>query len=211
MRGASHPLVVVYADESCLGNGRAGDNPGGAAGLIEYRQPGSGELVRRDFWVGEPATTNNRMALRSVIEAFRILSAKGRSLSVRFVTDSNYIVKGMTEWVRGWMARGWMRKGGQIENLPLWKAAVEAVRPFEVEFKWVGGHAGHPQNEYANFLAMRAARTRENSGGAVASGFDEWLAAERAKGRMHGTVDAFPDASEFRPMRPLPASATGRL
>src|SRR5262245_10460013 len=67
------PLVAVYADESCLGNGREGSNPGGAAGLIEYFNPATERLSRFDYWVSEPATTNNRMALRSAIEAIRIL------------------------------------------------------------------------------------------------------------------------------------------
>lgn len=211
MTRAPHPLVAVYADESCLGNGRAGDNPGGAAGLIEFRRPRTGEMARRDFWVSEPSTTNNRMALRSVLEAFRILAAKGKPLCVRFVTDSNYIVKGMTEWAPGWIGRGWRRKGGEIENLELWQAAVESVRPFAVEWRWVAGHAGHPQNEYANFLAIRAAREQGQSAGAVDSGFEEWLAAHRTAGRMQAETDSFPDPNDFRPARPLPASSTGRL
>ena len=70
---AGAPMVAVYADESCLGNGKQGDNPGGAGVLVEYRTRG-GEVVRRDLWVAEPATTNNRMALRSAIEAFRAQS-----------------------------------------------------------------------------------------------------------------------------------------
>src|SRR5512143_168367 len=65
------PMLAVYADESCLGNGREGSNPGGAAGVIEYVHAETGNLTRWDYWVSEPATTNNRMALRSVIEAFR--------------------------------------------------------------------------------------------------------------------------------------------
>lgn len=208
--GAPHPLVVVYADESCLGNGRAGENPGGAAGLIEFRRPRTGDVVRRDFWVSERSTTNNRMALRSVLEAFRILSAKGKPLCVRFVTDSNYIVRGMSEWVHGWAARGWRRKTGEIENLELWQAAVSSIDKFEVEWKWVAGHAGHPQNEYANFLAIRAAREQSNSGGAVESGFDEWVQAQRTAGRMKGDTDAFPDPKDFRPARSLPRSSAGR-
>lgn len=208
--GAAHPLVVVYADESCIGNGRAGDNPGGAAGLIEYRKPRGGEIVRRDFWVSEPSTTNNRMALRSVIEAFRILSAKGRALSVRFVTDSNYIVRGMTDWVHGWAARGWRRRTGEIENVALWKTAVDAVHGFETEWRWVAGHAGHPQNEYANFLAIRAARALSDSGGAVDSGFDDWLAGHRAADRMRAETDAFPEPGDFRPTRTLPGSSARR-
>ena len=70
------PLVAVYADESCLGNGREGSNPGGAGGLVEFIDPRTGALRRWDFWVSERPTTNNRMALRSVIEAFSALSRK---------------------------------------------------------------------------------------------------------------------------------------
>jgi ribonuclease HI len=69
--------VAVYADESCLGNGKAGDTPGGAGGLVEWRHPGSGDLLRWDWWISEPDTTNNRMALRSVIETFAGLSGRG--------------------------------------------------------------------------------------------------------------------------------------
>ena len=196
------PLIAVYADESCLGNGREGDNPGGAAGLIECLHPSTGELIRRDFWISDRATTNNRMALYSVIEAFRILGAKGRSLHVIFTSDSNYIVKGMTEWVQGWKARGWARKGGAIENLELWKRADEARRAHEVEWVWVRGHDGHPQNEYANDLAVRAARELTPSGGAVASGCDAWLAAREAKGKLRAPT-AFPPPG-VRPARALP-------
>ena len=76
------PMVAVYADESCLGNGRDGDNPGGAGGLIEYRGESSREPTLLDYWISDSATTNNRMALRSAIEALRILSRKGRRLKI---------------------------------------------------------------------------------------------------------------------------------
>ncbi len=179
------PLVVVYADESCLGNGRDGDNPGGAAGLIECTRPSSRELVRLDYWISAPATTNNRMALRSVIEAFRILNAKGRGLRVIFISDSNYIVKGMKEWRHGWKRAGWARKGGPIENLALWKEADAIVDMHDVEWRWVRGHDGHPQNEYANDIAIRAARELSASEGAVPSGFEAWLAGRSArKGKL---------------------------
>jgi ribonuclease HI len=91
---ARWPLVAVYADESCLGNGREGANPGGAAALVEFQHP-DGRLTRRDLWIAEPATTNNRMALRSVIETFRALGAKDGRFSVRFTTDSRYVVDGL--------------------------------------------------------------------------------------------------------------------
>jgi ribonuclease HI len=200
------PLVAIYADESCLGNGREGDNPGGAGGVIEYVKSGSGELTRWDYWSSEPATTNNRMALRSVIDAFTLLSRKGRRFRVCFTSDSQYLVKGMSDWVHGWMKRGWTKKGGAIMNLELWRDAVEAVRPHKVSWHWVRGHVGHPQNEYANHLATRAARTLDASAGLVPSEFLGWLAAERERGRDHGVPAPFPDPASFRPARPFPAS-----
>ncbi|HKW48936.1 MAG TPA: ribonuclease H [Gemmatimonadaceae bacterium] len=210
-RHSELPLLAIFADESCLGNGREGSNPGGAAGVIEYWNPATERLTRFDYWVSEPATTNNRMALRSVIEAFQAISRKGTRFRVVFTSDSQYLVKGMTEWVHGWSARGWKRKGGEIENLDLWQAAVAEAGRHVVQWRWVRGHVGHPQNEYANFLAVRAARERTTSSGVVASGFDEWLASEREKGRMAGEPDPFPSQGPFRPARALPLVTKGSL
>ena len=208
--GARHPLVAIYADESCLGNGREGNNPGGAGALIEYMRPQDGEIVRRDVWIAEPATTNNRMALRSVIESFRALSRKGKQFSVVFTSDSRYLIDGMTAWVRDWARRGWTRKSGPIDNLELWHAAVEAVRGHEVEWRWVRGHHGHPQNEYANHLATSAAANQTASDGLVESQFDVWLASQRERGAVRAAVDAFPSGERFKPAAPLPAVSTGR-
>ena len=207
--GGELPLIAIYADESCLGNGREGSNPGGAAGVIEYVHPGSGTLTRWDYWVSEPATTNNRMALRSVIDAFQAISRKGVRFRVLFTSDSQYLVKGMSEWVFGWMARGWKKKDGPILNLELWIEAVESVRTHQVSWQWVRGHVGHPQNEYANHLATRAAREQTSSGGIVSSQFDEWLAAERerTKGRMAMEPAAFPESGRFKALRSYPVSA----
>jgi len=196
------PLLAIYADESCLGNGREGSNPGGAAGVIEYVHAESGNLGRWDYWISEPGTTNNRMALRSAIEAFRGISRKGARFRVTFTSDSSYLVKGMSEWVFSWMARGWKKKDGDILNLELWMEAVEAARPHKVDWQWVRGHVGHPQNEYANFLATRAARELTTSGGIVSSQFDDWLTSERAHGRMVATPQAFPASERFRAIRP---------
>jgi ribonuclease HI len=207
---AKHPLVAVYADESCLGNGRDGDNPGGAGALIEYMRPESTEIVRRDLWVSEAATTNNRMALRSVIETFRTLSRKGKQFSVVFTSDSRYLVDGMESWVHGWARRGWTRKSGPIENLELWHAAVDAVSGHQVQWRWVRGHHGHPQNEYANHLATSAAARQNQSEGLVASQFDAWLASQRERGAMRKEIDAFPSMASFKPAAPLPTVSTGR-
>jgi ribonuclease HI len=182
------PLVAVYADESCLGNGKEGENPGGAGVLVEY-QDARGALSRFDLWVSAPATTNNQMALRSVIEACRALSAKGKALRIIFTTDSRYIVDGMTSWVYGWARNGWKRKTGAIENLALWREAIAAASAHEIEWRWVRGHNGHAQNEYANHLAIRAAGDQTASGGLIPSEFETWRAGAGRKGEQ---VDAFP-------------------
>jgi ribonuclease HI len=203
---ASYPIVAVYADESCLGNGRAGKTPGGAGGLVEWRHPRTGEILRWDYWISEPDTTNNRMALRSVIEAFDGLSRKGHVFSVVFTSDSKYIVDGMTQWVPSWMARNWTRKTGPIENLELWQEAVDSLGAHEAAWRWVRGHAGHPQNEYANHLATRAAAEQTSSNGLVPSDFGAWAETQRAKRAFRGEVDPFPPpVTEFRP---APAEAS---
>ena len=204
--GTGLPLVAVYADESCLGNGREGENPGGAGVLVEYRRPG-GELVRHDLWVSEPATTNNRMALRSVIESLGALARKGGRFRIVFCTDSRYIVDGMSQWVHDWIRRGWTRKTGPIENLGLWQSAVSVAAPHVIQWRWVRGHAGHAQNEYANDLAVRAASTLGSSHGLQASGFEEWAASRKGRHRAVAP-EAFPEARTFRPSPRLPDSGT---
>ena len=194
-------LLAIYADESCLGNGREGENPGGAAGVIEWMSATTGKVKRFDYWISEPATTNNRMALRSVIEAFRGISSKGRNFDVVFISDSKYIIEGMSKWVHGWQARSWTRKTGIILNLELWKQAVEAVRAHDVQWKWVRGHAGHPQNEYANFLALRAASEQSSSDGLQRSLFDEWMAGKKPGVKTLGAVAPFPTATTFKGTR----------
>jgi ribonuclease HI len=210
-RAGAPPMLAIYADESCLGNGREGSNPGGAAGVIEYVSQETGNLTRWDYWISEPGTTNNRMALRSVIEAFRGISKKGVRFRVTFTSDSQYLIKGMSEWVFGWMSRGWRKKDGEILNLELWMEAVEAVRGHQVNWQWVRGHVGHPQNEYANDLAVRAAKEQIASGGIVSSKFDEWLAAERQRGRMAMAPATFPTDGAFRATRPYPVATRPSL
>jgi ribonuclease HI len=204
MAGDALPLVAIYADESCLGNGREGDNPGAAAGVIEHLSAATERLTRWDYWISEPGTTNNRMALRSAIEAFRIIGRKGGRFRVLFTSDSQYLVKGMTEWVYGWAARGWRRREGAIENLALWQELEDAAALHQVQWQWVRGHAGHPQNEYANDLAVAAARGQTSSEGARTSGFDEWLQTQRTKRRVVVEPAPFPAGHPFTPARPLP-------
>ena len=172
-------IAIVHLDESCLGNGREGDNPGGAGGLLEIRTATG--IQRRDYYSFDPATTNNRMALVGATATLDLLAAKGARLRVLIVSDSEYLVKGMREWVSGWESRGWRRKAGPIENLGLWQELVRAARRHDTHFTWVRGHKGHAKNEYANDLAVAAAKERKSSGGAVESEFPAWLTAQRKK------------------------------
>jgi ribonuclease HI len=178
---AAMDLVYIYADESCLGNQYTDrDSPGGAGGLVElWREEG---CIRRDYWASEPATTNNRMALRGAAE---LLDALRRPCRVVFTSDSQYLVTGMREWIHGWARRGWKRKAGPIENVGFWRSLALAAARHEVEWRWVRGHAGHPQNEYADDLAVRAAREQSSSGGLVESRFPEWLAEQREKRQQY--------------------------
>lgn len=197
----SEPLVFIYADESCLGNQyRDRARPGGAAGLLEYRHPTKG-WIRRDYWSSEPDTTNNRMALVSATDLLALLRAPSR---VVFTSDSKYLIDGMTSWVHGWAARGWRRKDGEIENLQLWRALVAAASGHQVRWNWVKGHAGHPQNEYANYLATRAAAEQTESGGLVESGFDGWLGREQLAGRCLGYAPTAVEGFSFVASRPPP-------
>jgi ribonuclease HI len=177
-------IAVVHLDESCLGNGQEGENPGGYAGLIEVRT--RSRIQRRDFYGNSPATTNNRMALSGAISALQLLGGKGARLRVLMVSDSEYLVKGMRMWAPGWQERGWKRTGGPIGNLKPWQDLVAAARKHDVQWTWVRGHSGHPKNEYVDGLAVSAAREQKSSDGAVESGFLEWLAARQAKGKYPG-------------------------
>ncbi len=174
-------LVVVHADESCLGNGMEGDNPGGAASLIEILS--SEAIVRHDLYISAPATTNNRMALAGAIATLALLSEQHSRLKLVYVSDSQYLVKGITEWVPGWRARGWKRKGGAVENLELWKRLVRVSSDHDTRWQWVRGHAGHAKNEYVNDLAIRAATEQTISDGLVESGLEQWLDRKRSRGR----------------------------
>jgi ribonuclease HI len=158
--------------------------------LIETRTPRG--LVRRDFYIHAPDTTNNRMALAGGIGVLQLLAGKGMRLRVLVISDSEYLVKGVREWLPGWIAKGWKRKTGEIENLELWRALAQSLPLHDTQFAWVRGHSGHPKNEYANDLAVRAARAQETSSGIVASGFGAWLLHKRAAGQY---TDYDPDAA----------------
>jgi len=185
--------VFIHADESTLGNqfqDRA--RPGGAGGLVEVWK--DGRWQRRDYWVSEPDTTNNRMAIRSAIEA---LSGLTRPCEVRFVSDSQYLVNGLNQWLDLWKRSGWRRKAGPIENLELWMRLDEERSRHRVRASWVRGHDKHPENEYCDFLATRAAKEQTTSNGLISSGFDEWLESQKAKGRYPHYVATLGPSERF--------------
>lgn len=197
------PPVYIYADESCLGNQfETRANPGGAAGMLEHWRGEERGWHRRDFWRFEPDTTNNRMALVSAILGLASLRSP---CDVVFVSDSQYLVKGMREWIHGWIRRGWRRKGGPVENLRLWRTLADHARRHRVDWRWVRGHAGHPKNEYAHHLATGAAERRDSSGGLVESGFDEWIQARIDGGEFVEFLDLPPD-EPFDPAEAPPDS-----
>ena len=133
--------VEVYADGACKGN----PGPGGWGVLL--REHGR----ERELHGGEAATTNNRMELTAVIRA---LEALPTGIRVRLYTDSQYVQKGMTEWIAGWKRRGWRTADNKpVKNVDLWQQLEEAARRHRVEWHWVKGHAGHPENERADALA----------------------------------------------------------
>jgi ribonuclease HI len=138
-------VVTIYTDGACKGN----PGPGGWGAWIRWR------THEKELYGGEPLTTNNRMELRAVIEA---LSALRRRCRVTVHTDSEYVRKGMTEWLRGWKARGWRTADGKpVKNVELWQQLERLSQQHEVHWRWVRGHAGDPGNERADALANRGA------------------------------------------------------
>ena len=137
--------VIIYTDGACKGN----PGPGGWGVLLR-----SGTL-EKELFGGEPATTNNRMELMAVIEA---LSALKRPCHVVLHLDSEYVRKGITEWIHGWKAKGWLTAARQpVKNADLWKRldALVASGGHTIDWRWVKGHAGDPGNERADALANR--------------------------------------------------------
>lgn len=143
--------VILYTDGACSGN----PGPGGWAFILKHVATGKVKKVSG----GEALTTNNKMELTAVI---RGLSELKRPTVVRVVTDSQYVSKGMSEWVAGWIRNGWMRGSGRnkepVKNQELWERLVELCDLHKVTFQHVLGHAGHAENEECDRMAVAAAR-----------------------------------------------------
>jgi len=136
----------MFTDGACLGN----PGPGGWAYIL--RNPSSGREVEQVG--GARETTNNRMELTAVIRALEALKRRSR---VRLISDSEYVLKGLTEWLPGWKRKNWKTAGGKpVKNKDLWQALEEAAARHDIRWHWVKGHAGHPENERADALARGA-------------------------------------------------------
>ncbi|ALN90670.1 MULTISPECIES: ribonuclease HI [Lysobacter] len=141
--------VDIHTDGACLGN----PGPGGWAALLRYKSH------ERELSGGEPDTTNNRMELMGAIMGLEALS---EPCTVVLTTDSQYVRKGITEWIGNWARRGWKTAGGDpVKNRDLWERLHAASQRHQIEWKWVKGHSGNPENERVDTLArVQAERLR---------------------------------------------------
>ncbi|MBA4762390.1 ribonuclease HI [Sphingomonas sp.] len=139
------PLVEIATDGACKGNpGRGGWGVLLRAGTVEKELSG-----------GEPHTTNNRMELMAAIQGLKALNKPCR---VKLSTDSRYVMDGLTKWIKGWQRNGWKTADKKpVKNSDLWIELLDAAKPHRIEWLWVKGHAGHPDNERADQLASDAA------------------------------------------------------
>jgi len=145
MSESALPAVVAYTDGACKGN----PGPGGWG---VWMVSGSHE---KEMWGGESSTTNNRMELTAVIQVLTVLKKRCK---VVIYTDSEYVRKGITEWITNWKRRGWKTADNKpVKNADLWQKLEAAEAAHQVEWRWVKGHAGDPGNERADALANRGA------------------------------------------------------
>jgi ribonuclease HI len=136
-------VVDIFTDGACRGN----PGPGGWGAILRA------EGKEKELWGGEAATTNNRMELTAVIRALEALKRPSR---LRVFTDSQYVQKGISEWVHGWKRNGWRTADKKpVKNVDLWQRLDAALKAHEVRWHWVKGHAGHPENERADRLANK--------------------------------------------------------
>ena len=144
--------VEIFTDGACSGN----PGPGGWGAILRFRG------VEKELCGGEALTTNNRMEMLAAIIALETLS---RPCALTLYTDSQYVMKGMTEWLRGWKARGWKTADNKpVKNEDLWKRLDAACARHQVDWQWVKGHAGHPENERADQLARDGIKQARGKG-----------------------------------------------
>jgi ribonuclease HI len=139
--------VDIWTDGACSGN----PGPGGWGAILRAKG------VEKELFGAEPATTNNRMELMAAIAALEALS---KPCAVSLTTDSVYVKDGLTKWIHGWKRNGWKTADKKpVKNEDLWKRLDAAAARHKIEWHWVKGHAGHPENERADALARAAIKT----------------------------------------------------
>jgi ribonuclease HI len=144
--------VQIFTDGACSGK----PGPGGWGAILRFRG------TEKELKGGETPTTNNRMEMMAVLVALDTLT---RPCAVDLYTDSQYVKKGMTEWLRGWKARGWKTADKKpVKNEDLWKALDAAAARHDVAWHWVKGHDGHPENERADALAREGVAMARDGG-----------------------------------------------
>ena len=145
MKNEANPNTVhIYTDGACRGN----PGPGGWGALLCYQDQ------EKTLQGAEPDTTNNRMELMAAIQALETLS---RPCDVVLTTDSNYVRLGITQWIKGWKKNGWRTsQKAPVKNADLWQRLDAATQKHQIDWQWVKGHSGHPQNERADQLATSA-------------------------------------------------------
>lgn len=145
-------MIEIFTDGACSGN----PGPGGWGAILR-----KGE-TEKELFGGELLTTNNRMEMMAVIEALRALKGP---VQARVHTDSQYVQKGISEWIHGWKRRGWKTAGKEpVKNEDLWRELDRLAARHKIEWIWVKGHAGHPENERADVLARRGVELARNGG-----------------------------------------------
>lgn len=145
-------FVKIFTDGAARGNP---DGPGGYGTVLQYVDP-KGQLHEREFSAGYKKTTNNRMELMAVITGLEALT---KPCQVEVISDSKYVTDAFNQhWVDAWLKKNWKNSSKEpVKNVDLWKRLLKAKAPHEVTFKWVKGHAGHPENERCDTLATTAA------------------------------------------------------
>jgi len=135
-------MIKIYTDGACKGN----PGPGGWGALI------INDNHKKEIYGGENETTNNRMELSAVIEALKAIDDKESSITI--FTDSTYVLKGMSEWIKGWKINNWISSNKKpVKNKDLWVILDSLASLYKIEWVWVKGHSGHPENDRADFLA----------------------------------------------------------